>query len=692
MPKVISDTLSQGPLRKESQTHHYAVDNENDTFVAPWAKTCLICKKAIQTIQGISDVKHHYGLCYYKEGAFHELFPPMDLIDGKVHDERSKKYTCTFIELCTKRKMGYKEFCMHMGTSHEVVSQIMAKDVRGGMDTLIKLLYPNARYLVKSIEIKQEELVIKEVPSTNPPKKKRIGPASRIKLEVESSEPLKTDQSKALKSSENPSSPIRSDISPPKKRKIGPASRVNQLQNTNVQKNQSMYTSQSVNLKKEADIVNDSSVSTGFGHSPLVKRRMGPASRVRREPINQSLEKQIINRSSLSKPSLEDEDVDDPEIVKTSEDIFSSSTSTSVEEVRASTVTKDSPVKRRMGPASRVRRDPYNPFLEKPLTTAASSSLSIPSLEDEDVDDPSPKTVKSSGDQSFNEKVRGGSKKADSPPVAPPRIDRIHQCLVCGGQGKANKEGRNLNMGDGLQDMKYHYAVCYYNQGNFREFIDPGNENLADNGEPLEEFGFRFKYKCPFPTCSRNTGRGAGKMMGYKEYSIHCGVAHHVLEKVMAKDQKEGIDEVISALRWARKRDGQTLEAMPPVQVEEVHTCLLCNGETKDGKNLSFAGSKRLQLRYHYAACYYDSGIYLSKYPPGDQNTDEDGNPKDILGRDVKYSCEASGCTVKRKMGYKEFCIHMSNEHRGILDLLREDGRPGLIAIADKLEEGEARH
>ena len=82
----------------------------------------------------------------------------------------------------------------------------------------------------------------------------------------------------------------------------------------------------------------------------------------------------------------------------------------------------------------------------------------------------------------------------------------------------------------------------------------------------------------------------------------------------------------------------------------------------------------------------------MSKYPPGDQNTDEDGNPKDILGRDVKYSCEASGCTVKRKMGYKEFCIHMSNEHRGILDLLREDGRPGLIAIADKLEEGEARH
>merc|ERR1719318_2197154 len=57
-----------------------------------------------------------------------------------------------------------------------------------------------------------------------------------------------------------------------------------------------------------------------------------------------------------------------------------------------------------------------------------------------------------------------------------------------------------------------------------------------------------------------------------------------------------------------------------------------------------------------------------------------------LLGRDIKYSCEVGGCTIKRKMGYKEFCIHMSNEHRGILDILRDDGRPELLEVADLLD------
>ena len=68
---------------------------------------------------------------------------------------------------------------------------------------------------------------------------------------------------------------------------------------------------------------------------------------------------------------------------------------------------------------------------------------------------------------------------------------------------------------------------------------------------------------------------------------------------------------------------------------------------------------------------------------------DIDGQPRDILGRDIKYSCEVRGCTIKRKMGYKEFCIHMSNEHGGLLDVLREDGRHELMNIADRLEEDE---
>merc|ERR1719228_81108 len=302
------------------------------------------------------------------------------------------------------------------------------------------------------------------------------------------------------------------------------------------------------------------------------------------------------------------------------------------------------PVRRKRGPASRVKVEQ-----EQRLISAAK-----PSREEEDVDDPlssfdgvSPPRI--SKPMKMEEPVR-----ENSPPLPPPKFARVHNCLVCRGQGRANKEGRNLNFADGLQDTKYHYAVCYYNVGAFMEFVDPGDINKGVNGQALEEFGMKYKYKCPFVTCSRNTGRGAGKLMGYKEYSIHCGVAHNLLEKAMAIDDREGIEDVMAALKYARKKEGVALEDMPPVQVEEVHTCLVCQGETKDGKNLSFHSSKRLQLRYHYASCFYDSGIYLARYPPGDQNVDAEGKPRDILGRDMKYSCEVGGCTIKRKMGYKE--------------------------------------
>ena len=52
---------------------------------------------------------------------------------------------------------------------------------------------------------------------------------------------------------------------------------------------------------------------------------------------------------------------------------------------------------------------------------------------------------------------------------------------------------------------------------------------------------------------------------------------------------------------------------IPEVVVEELHTCLICEGETKDGRDLSFQGMKRAGLRYHYASCLYDSVIQFLK-------------------------------------------------------------------------------
>ena len=71
---------------------------------------------------------------------------------------------------------------------------------------------------------------------------------------------------------------------------------------------------------------------------------------------------------------------------------------------------------------------------------------------------------------------------------------------------------------------------------------------------------------------------------------------------------------------------------------EEIHNCLLCVGKDKDGLNLSLDPSKLWQVRYHYASCYFDSGVYMDlggSYLPGDQNSNEDGSARDVLGREV---------------------------------------------------------
>jgi len=138
-----------------------------------------------------------------------------------------------------------------------------------------------------------------------------------------------------------------------------------------------------------------------------------------------------------------------------------------------------------------------------------------------------------------------------------------------------------------------------------------------------------------------------------------------------------------------RHAKGEQVVAIPEVVVEELHTCLICEGETKDGRDLSFQGMKRAGLRYHYASCLYDSNIYLGKYPPGEANQDSQGQVKDVMGAEMKYQCSSNGCSVARKrkqMGYKEHCIHMSNEHGGLEEVLAEHPRPEVRAVAAKLE------
>ena len=77
---------------------------------------------------------------------------------------------------------------------------------------------------------------------------------------------------------------------------------------------------------------------------------------------------------------------------------------------------------------------------------------------------------------------------------------------------------------------------------------------------------------------------------------------------------------------------------------------------------------------------------YVELYPPGKQNMSSDGKPRDILGREVKYSCQEKGCSLKRKMGYKEFVIHMANDHGGLEKVLENHSDERVREISKKLK------
>jgi len=263
-----------------------------------------------------------------------------------------------------------------------------------------------------------------------------------------------------------------------------------------------------------------------------------------------------------------------------------------------------------------------------------------------------------------------------------PRIDKVHTCMLC-----ETRDGRNLSFGSGLSELRNHYSVCFYNRGQFVGVADPGDENRdPETGKAVDEYGRKYKYKCSVPACPRNQNKA--KSCGFKEWVIHAGVAHHLVERVMEVEAEKNppMKEVLAAVRAARETQGVVLEEMPRPSIEEIHDCVIC--KDRDGKNLSLDPAKLWAIRYHYASCFFDSGVYLTlggAYLPGEQNVKEDGTPRDMLGQEVRYRCIEEGCTMKRQVGYKELCIHMASDHGGLEEVMSNDERQEIRDLVPKM-------
>ena len=132
------------------------------------------------------------------------------------------------------------------------------------------------------------------------------------------------------------------------------------------------------------------------------------------------------------------------------------------------------------------------------------------------------------------------------------------------------------------------------------------------------------------------------------------------------------------------KKKLKTTTTAASYSVEEIHTCLICNGK-KDGKidkeasELSFANSKIKKLKEHYSKHFYTEGRIVRAFPPEENNIDTDGKIIDEFGKQFIYKCEEENCwkskIKKQGFGYKEIALHHAAEHGLFEKIARCDER-----------------
>ena len=256
----------------------------------------------------------------------------------------------------------------------------------------------------------------------------------------------------------------------------------------------------------------------------------------------------------------------------------------------------------------------------------------------------------------------------------------MNTCVLCKSvlEIKCRKDGKIISLVSDLKEVRNHYSICFYEHGLLKLIVDPGEGNRDLEGKAVDEYGHKFRYRCQVPECPSRGGSDRGtsraKLMGFREWAIHAGSYHFLVEKVMLAEvgRTSALKQVLAELTKDREAKGVSLDNFPEPYRVEIHDCLLCLGKDKAGLNLSLDPKELWRVRYHYAVCYFDSGVYQSlggPYLPGGQNMNEDGNAKDLLGREVKYRCKFSGCTMTRQvlkfLSFHDYCTILFNWHRG---------------------------
>ena len=115
----------------------------------------------------------------------------------------------------------------------------------------------------------------------------------------------------------------------------------------------------------------------------------------------------------------------------------------------------------------------------------------------------------------------------------------MNTCVLCKSvlEIKCRKDGKIISLVSDLKEVRNHYSICFYEHGLLKLIVDPGEGNRDLEGKAVDEHGHKFRYRCQVPECPSRGGSDRGtsraKLMGFREWAIHAGSYHFLVEKVM---------------------------------------------------------------------------------------------------------------------------------------------------------------
>ena len=103
-------------------------------------------------------------------------------------------------------------------------------------------------------------------------------------------------------------------------------------------------------------------------------------------------------------------------------------------------------------------------------------------------------------------------------------------------------------------------SVCLYNKEYYKTILPPRQKKGK-----MEQYEKKYKYFCRAENCDENTLNNKG--MHYKEFSIHFGGRHDVLERWAQESNLDGAQELYTALKSWREATGRKLQSIPQYTV-----------------------------------------------------------------------------------------------------------------------------